>query len=193
MAHINFLGGLKRELHHVKKIDGNGHEEYEPAMFLFRDELKGRSFCVPLSCLWKYLDPKDNKDMRTMDSMEFDKLAGKIYNQRQFMRGVRSATALQLADDAAAVILAEQMNENSGVMLCTAYSLVKCCQILDMTVGAQALAQLLMFIQDGLEDLKNMPEHERENSVEHGEATISVNGQKFHKAITMSESDLVVD
>ena len=187
---INFLGGIKREMHHVKQVR-DGQDRYEPAMFIIREELKGRSFIVPLSCLWKYLDPKDNVSMRQLDAIEFDRLANKIYQQRMFMSGVRGETSKQLAEDAAAIILAEQFNENTGIMLCTGFSLVKCCQILDITVSGQSLGQLLMFIQDGLDDLKNMPNAEEENTVEQGEVCITVNGKKYHHDLSVSESDLV--
>jgi hypothetical protein len=184
MAHINFLGSLKRELHHVKAMSGTGEEKYEPAMFIFKEELRGKSFIVPLSCLWKYLDPRDNQDMRRADAAEFNRMAERIYFKRKF-----SVDRSRTADDAAAIIMAEQMNESTGVMLCTAYGLVKCCQLLELTVGTQTLAQLLMFIQDGLDDLKNMPNAEAENAIEHGEVCISVNGEKSHRQILMTETE----
>ncbi len=184
MARINFLGDLKRELHHVKAMSGTGEEKYEPAMFIFKENLMGRSFIVPLSCLWKYLEPGANVDMQRADAAEFTRMAEKIYFKHRF-----SVDRSRTADDAAAIIMAEQMNESTGVMLCTAYGLVKCCQLLELTVGTQTLAQLLMFIQDGLDDLKNMPNAEAENAVDQGEVCISVNGQKSHRQILMTESD----
>lgn len=186
MAFVNHLGDVKREYHHVKCVVGNGEERYEPAMVLLKENLMGRSFMIPLPSLWKYLDPKDNIDARAYDAHEFDKMAEKIYFKRQ-MRVEPMATAM----DCAAIVIAEQMNEDCGLMLCTAYSLVKCCQLLEISVNNQSLAQLLMFIQDGLDQLKAMPMHERENVAECGEAIITVNGEKFHREISLSESELL--
>ena len=186
MAQLNFIGGLKKEFHHVKAINGSGEEKYEPAMFLLRDELLGKSFCIPLSCLWKYLDPKDNLDMRQMDALEFDKMCNKVFWKRKI-----TMDPAETSEDCAAIIIAEQVNENSGILLCTAYSLAKCCQLLGFTVCSQTLAQLLMFIQDGLDQLKNMPMAEAENAVDRGEVTIEVNGKKYHHDLTLSESDIL--
>jgi hypothetical protein len=185
MAHLNHIGGLKREFHHIKAMRGDGHEEWEPSMVLLRDELMGRSFVVPLSCFWKYLDPRDNLDMRRHDQAEFDRLAEKILFKRQW------GLDRQTTEDAAAIVMAEQMNMQSGVMLCTAYSLVKCCQLLEITVSGQSLAQLLMFIQDGLEQLKNMPEYTDEGSTEVGDIKAEINGQTFHTAAMLSDTDIV--
>jgi hypothetical protein len=183
---IKYTGGLKREYHHVKVTTGDGQEDYEPCMILLREERQGRSFAIPLSCLWKYLEPGDNKDMRKVDQQEFDRMARKVYAKRQF--SINPATT---AKDCAAIVLAEQANETSGIMLCTAYGLVKACQVLDITVCAQSIVQVLMFIQDGLDDLRKMPDHQEEESVEAGEVIIEVNGKKHHHEVRLSESDLV--
>ena len=182
---INHLGNLKREFHHIKAIRGDGHEEYEPTMVLFKEGYMGQSFMIPLSAFWKYLDPRDNMDAGRWDRMEFDKLAMRIYNKHRFV------PTRETAADAAAVVLAEQINADSGIMLCTGFSLVKCCQILDLPATGQSLAQLLMFIQDGLDDLKNMPEHVQEDTVECGEVRIQVNGKDSSVPFMLTESDMV--
>lgn len=183
---INYLGGLRREFHHVKAIR-DGQEEYEPAMVLLREERKGRAFMIPLSCLWKYMEPRDNEDARALDHAEFDKMARTVYFKRQV-----SLSPATTSEDAAAIILAERFNDDSGLMLCTGFGLVKCCQILDITVCSQSMAQLLMFIQDGLDQLKNMPDHEAEESMSVGEAVISINGKQVHKEVVLTETDLTL-
>jgi hypothetical protein len=188
MANLNFIGDLKREYHHVKKIDkSSGQEDWEPTMVLFKDKLMGRSFMIPLSCFWKYLEPKENLDMRKFDHAEFDRLAQKVYFERQL--GLRTQ---KNAEDAAAIVMAESLNEDSQIMLCTGFSLVKCCQLLDITVNSQSLAQLLMFIQDGLDGLKNMPEYYDEGSTEVGEVKATMGDKVFHTAAMLSDTDLHV-
>lgn len=182
---INYIGDIRREYHHIKAISGSGEEEYEPAMMIFRESAVGRSFWVPMSCLWKYLEPHANKDMVLTDQRDFNELARKIYHRHRY--GIRSQ---QSSEDAAAVVMAESINASTGIMLCTAFSLVKCCQLLDITVCGPALVQLLMFIQDGLDDLKNMPEAEPEERVAIGEVAVKINGKTVHQELTLSESDL---
>lgn len=182
---INYLGGLTREFHDVKVLN-DGHEDYEPAMFLIRPELMGRSFCIPLGSMWKYLEPEQNRDVQAWDLAEFDKLGHQIYLRRQIAIGqARKA----LDEDAAAMVFAEALNQGSGILLCTGFSLFKACQILELTVTQQTLCQLLMFIQDGLEELKNRKPAEREDRVEHGEAIIRIDGKTYHVPLESTATD----
>ncbi len=190
MAHLNALGGLRKEFHHVKTLTGEGHEDYEPAMVLIRDDRPGRSFMVPLSAMWKYMEPKANKDVMEWDRKQFDELATKIYWRRKLSIG----HALQQAnEDAAAIVFAESLSAGSGVLLCTGFSLFKACQLLDITVSSQALVQLMLFIQDGLDDLKAMKPAEAENKREIGEAIIRIDGKTYHVPAEMTETDQAQD
>jgi hypothetical protein len=187
MAHINHLGDLKRELHHIKTIDGdefNGRPKYEPCMVLLKNSLMGRSFMIPLSAMWKYIEPKDNRDARMMDRQDFDLLAAPVL----FKKRMRLPAA-QWADDAAAIMMAEDMNIKSGFLLCTAYNLVKCCQMLNITVSGPALSQLLMFIQDGLTGLRTMRLPQAESKQEIGELTINLNDKISHVPLALTETE----
>ena len=186
MAHLNQLGGLRREYHHLKVLR-DGHEDYEPSMVLMTDAAMGRSFVIPLDSMWKYLDPKDNRDMMLWDQNEFDKMAQTVYFRRQITFG---AARRQLDEDAAAIVFAEQLNLASGILLCTGFSLFKACTVLGMTVSQQSLVQLMMFIQDGLDDLKAMKPAEAENTVEEGEAIIRIEGKTYHVPVMTSETDI---
>jgi len=189
MAHINFLGGLKREYHHLMVLVED-REEYEPAMVLIRPTLMGRSFWIPLSCMWKYLEPKSNRDVMRWDHQEFDQLARSIeYRLATTFGRVRQ----EAANDAAGIVFAEALNEGSGVLLTTAFSLFKACQLLELTIGQQTLVQLLMFIQDGLDQLKNMPPAEPEDKIQVGEGTVRIDGVAHHFPVETTASDLARD
>ena len=189
MAHFNFLGGLRREFHHVKTL-ADGHEDYEPCMVLMREACPGRSFMVPLSAMWKYLEPEANLDVMNWDRTEFDKLASRTYYRRMVAIG---DARRQLDEDAAAIVFAESLNAGGGVMLCTGFSLFKACQVLELTVGQQTLIQLMLFIQDGLDELKAMKPAEEENKVETGEAIIRIEGKTYHVPIETTATDQARD
>ena len=186
MAHFDHLGETFREYHHVKVLT-DGHEDYEPSMVLMNPAAMGHSFVVPLSCMWKYIDPKDNRDLQEWDMVEFDKLGKSIYFRRMVTFG---PARYQLDEDAAAMVMAESLNSSTGILLCTAFSLFKACRLLGLTVSAQSMSQLLMFIQDGLDGLKAMPPAERENKVEHGEAIIRINGKTIHVPLETTATDI---
>lgn len=189
MGQINYLGDVKRQFHHVKVLT-DGHEDYEPAMVLIREGNMGRSFVVPLSCMWKYLDPKDNHDVAGWDRIEFDRLAGRTYYWRMLAIGDARA---QLTVESAAVVFAEALNAGSGILLCTGFSLYMACSLLGLSIGTPTLVQLLMFIQDGLEDLKAMPPAEAENKFEQGEAMIRIDGKTYHIPVETTATDQARD
>lgn len=57
---INYLGNMKRELHHVKLAGYD--DEYEPTMVLFFEGRFGRSAMIPLSAAYKYDEPKTQEE-----------------------------------------------------------------------------------------------------------------------------------
>ena len=188
MAHLNHLSGLKRRFDHIKVMTDAGHEDYEPTMVLYREGAMGRSFMVPLNCMWKYMEPKSNLDARMWDQEKFDELAGGIFFRRQvcFTKEAREQNNIE----SAAVVYAEKMHENTGVMLCTAFSLFMACHVLNLTADGRTMAQVLLFIQDGLDDLQKMPPAEPEDKVEEGEVVITIDGQKHHMPLETTLTDL---
>jgi hypothetical protein len=171
---INHLGGLKREFHHIQTHDPSdprpGKARYERALFLYKPMLKGKSAYIPDPSGWKYLDPSDNRDEETTiwDTNTFNELKRDL---------VRSATLHPMQDfhlEVEALEFADLLNRKSGVMRTTGYSLVKFCQLLEISVSAQSLYQLLSFIQDGLRELACMPPPVAEEETEMGEATMTL-------------------
>ncbi|MFH1740055.1 MAG: hypothetical protein ABIH23_13680 [bacterium] len=151
---ISYLGGLRKEFHHVKTGTESG-DDYEPAMVVMKHELKGRSFIIPLEAMWKYLDPKDNVEARVQDRRSFMLLRGSA----MFKLGM--ATNPRDKEEAAAGVsccmVAEALAKGMGFLLCTSWNLAKIMQMMEITPCPQAAAQLLLWIQDGLDQLKNMP------------------------------------
>ena len=190
MAERNFLAGIRREIHHVKKAGDD--EGYEPAMFIMRERIKGKSFIIPLSAFWKYVDPQLNADVFQEDARDFVAMAQKI----------RWRASLQLAPQARAnveqdlgcLVFAEVFSRGTGIMLTVAFNLAKCMQMMDINPKGhlpQAAAQLLMWIQDGLEDLKNFHEPPPEKRYSAGELLLYDGSRKIAtKEITVSETEL---
>lgn len=193
---VNFLGGLRKEIHHVKQMV-DGSEKYEPAMVILSHSKKGRSFIIPIGAIWKYIDPSDNQDEVTTarDRQDFIALAKKIAWVREFsLPG--SPTAHRAADDFACCVFAEAFSRGTGVLLCTSWNLAKMMQIFEITPSPQAAAQLLLWVQNELDDLKNYPEHDQDDAIPGSKMAemILKCGTKtvFDGEIPMTEADLLV-
>lgn len=189
MSQLNYLGGLKKEFHHIKLGTESG-SDYEPAMVILKEQLKGRSFIIPLGAMWKYLDPALNQDKFAADREEFmKKLTG-----AGFKRRIAISTELQAAADAdiACCLMAEAFAKGFGLMLSTGWNLAKIMQMMEITPNPQSASQLLMWIQDGLDTLKNMPPCPEDDVLGvAGEATIFADGKKLGtKDMTITETDL---
>lgn len=187
---IKYLGELMREHHHVKVkgSDKQGKARFERAIFLYKPTILGRSFWVPDSCGWKYLEPKDNHDMAEVDRGAFEEIRKHVLQQTLLNPGYRPALEYE------AMALAVAMNRDSGFLLMTGYSLVRCCQLLDITICAPALAQLLMFIQDGIQDMAKMPMPQPDKEVEMGEMKLTLDRggevKTWDEPLTVKESEL---
>ncbi len=167
---------------------------YEPAMVIFRPERKGKAFIIPLDCLWRYVEPARNMDeaIRRADLEEFQQLAAKMNARARqaCLVETRRQTRADIAKVAAADMLARQM----GLLRSTAYSLVCGLTILEVTVSPVTAAQLLMWIQDRLDDLRTHPEHDQDDTVGvAGEVSLFVGSERIGtKDLTVSAADLVV-
>lgn len=64
-------------------------------------------------------------------------------------------------------------------------------QHLGIDTNPRSLAQLAMFIQDGLDDLINMPPYKEETRIV-GEAELFAGGQKVSQDVSISESEIMV-
>lgn len=195
MSHLNHLGGLKREIHHVKTLV-DGSEKYEPAMFITRPERPGRSFIIPIGALHKYIDPSDNRDEITAlrDRQDFAKIVTKAAYRRQFAAG--PAETFRASMDTACCAVAEMFARTMGILLCTSWNLAKMMQVFEIQPSPPAAAQLLLWVQDGLDDLKDFPEHDQNDAIpgsRMGEMVLKSGNQTvFEGEVPMTEADLYV-
>jgi hypothetical protein len=177
MSYTNYIGGIRKEYHHIKK---HGDDEgYEPAMVITRDRIKGHSFIIPLSALWKYVDPKDNNDPKTrfQDETDFQEVRDRALWRCRM--AVTDKARWIAAGEINAVIFGQALNAGTGIMLCTSYNLAKCMQLLDIIPSAPAAAQLLLWIQDGLDKLRSMPEAPPDHKTVAGEVIVFEGGHKI--------------
>ena len=191
MSHLNYLGGIKREIHQIKVMGDFDREEYQPSIVLTRPTLPGRSFIIPLEAFWKYIDPSENNDeiIRMQDRIEFEKIKSRLPDMARV--AVLPHHKARIAQEAAVCAVAEMFARGMRLTLITSYNLAKCMQLLEITVCPQSAAQLLMFIQDGLEDMKNCPEEAEEAKMNCGEVTMTINGESFTRPLTVGESEMV--
>lgn len=195
MSHLNHTGGLRKEIHHVKQMV-DGTERYEPAMVITRPERPGRSFIIPIGSIWKYIDPSDNRDAVTVmnDRQDFAKIVTKAAYRRQFAGG--QSEIFRATMDMACCAVAETLGYGMKMLLCTAWNLAKMMQIFEISPSPQAAAQLLIWIQDGLDDLKNFPEHDQNDTIEGSRMAEMVlkDGSRtiFDGEVPMTEADLFV-
>lgn len=191
MARINYLGGLKRSYDHVKTNQEDS--TYEPTMVIHHDNRPGRSFMITLSAFWKYLDPKNNLDALKADWEEFKKLQERVEFKLRFM--LPGSQALHEAkNDAVDLQLASALHMATRILPCVCFNLSKCLRMFDITVNPESASQLHMWIQDGIEELKNMPEAPAEKDLVMGEVQLWEGGEKVAtREMTVKESDLITE
>jgi hypothetical protein len=191
---IKYITGLIREYHYVKVRKEDG-EVWAPAMVITRNRLKGRSFIITLDALWKYDEPINSRNPAVLaaDMQDFEALLRTIETHERLAVGVEQALRAQAEHKCAE--FAGLINKSHGFLLCTAYNLAVCMSMMEIWPKGglpQAAAQLLMWIQDGLDQLKNMPEMGPEEARVIGEAQVFEGSTKVGSGdITVSETELM--
>ncbi len=192
---IKYISDLKRRYDHIKVINQDEAEEYQPAMVIFKPNMPGISFCITTDAIWKYIEPQDNMERTTIESdvNEFNQILMRNQAaQKAAKTGILSdLIKARVVEDALCITFAIALNRGFRIMFCTGYNLGKCLQIFGIGPVPQAAIQLLLWIQDGLGDLKDMPEALPESTLPAGEVTISIDGQKFTKNVMLNETDLL--
>ncbi len=198
---INYLGDLYRELHHIK-VASDQDGGYEPSLVILNHKHPGKSFIIPLGAMWKYVDCVsyyDDEVTKEADQKEFMNIWIKNRQMldvhgRLIIWGEVEKQRKEAIENIAACKFAYAFHNGTKVMLCTGYNLAKCMQMFDISPVPQAAAQLLLWIQSRLDDLKNMPlSPEKEDTFVAGEVIVSVDGHKTSKDLTLTETDLVLE
>ena len=201
------LGGLKREFHHILKA-GSEPPVYEPTMVIYHERRKGFSFQIPQEALWKYLDPKDNVDAMRADEEDFKNMLRAIDERRinikarmrltprsNAIEGDKIAVEKREIEIAIKAVTFAILAGNQGMLRCMVFNLAVCLQLFDIPISGDACAQLLMFIQDGLDELKDMKPHVEEDKGEvAGEVTLFDGTTKIGSAeIRVTETELITE
>jgi hypothetical protein len=200
MSHINYIANLTKLVGHHIKVQGK--DDYEPCMFIVNEtspRFKGKAFVIALSAMFKYCNPfllYSEPKLIEEDKRKFYEAKEKAMEHKQRLdRGliVWSVKAMQQANrDLAAFAVAEMLHQSDGFMLRTGYNLACCLQMFDITPCPAAAAQLLMFIEDSIDDLKNTPPVPEERKLVGGGAVIWNHGQKiFSGDLLVKESDVI--
>lgn len=193
MSHISWIGGLRKELHHVAKAtNADWTQEHEPAMVIFCRTAPGRSFIIPLSAMWKYLDPCDNNDEKTRaaDKAEWDLIVERaVWAERM---AVSHGDKMRAAAKKLCLTRAIEFSQHLGFMLCLSWNLAHLIQMFGLDPNREVAAQLLIWIQNNLDDLKNMPDAPEGKKVVAGEMSILCDGQKLAtKDVVVGEEDFL--
>ena len=199
MSHIRYLNGIKKELHHIKQGGDDGG--YEPTLVILHSNKPGRSFMIPINAMWKYVDPhkyKGEEGTKDADSEDFNRI---VVKAREVLTGrgrivcwqPSKADKHKAIQDLAVCQLAWSFSRGTSILLCTSFNLFKCMQMFDIEPKPQAAAQLLLWIQDALDELKNMPEcPEKDAQLVAGEATVFVDGAKVAtRDMILSETEVI--
>jgi hypothetical protein len=187
---FNYISELKREFHHIKKA-GDEDNGYEPAMVILNPAKHGKSFIIPVEAFWKYIEPADNRECWERSKMEFDEIGDGILWRKTIAQS--EYDKYRVVIDMAAYEVAGLLAKATGILPSVCWNLSKCLQMFDITPNPQSAAQLLMFIQDGLDELKNMPPAPPDEIVGHaGEVTIFEGGTKIvTKGIEVTETEVL--
>ena len=198
MAHFNYLGGLHKEFGHVK-VGNDEDARWEPAIYIINEtapRFKGLAFVVPLSCLWKYCEPWWTADADEMDLQAMIQMTQDILREESILKQglVYPGKMENVIREKAALVFSYALNKSNKILRQTGYNLAICMQIFDIEPTPQAAAQLLLFIQDGLDRLKSMPMHIPETEVQIGQAKLYSDGKQIgSQPMTLIESDLYAD
>lgn len=204
--HYFQLGGLRREFHHIARSDSEP-VTYEPAMVILNERKKGRSFVIPADSMWKYIEPKDNEDAMLADEEDFKGMLRAIderrINLKARMRLTPRSNALEwdkIARERWEIELAiravplAMIAPKAGMMRCMMFNLVVALQIFEIPVNEQTCAQLLLFIQDGLDELKNMPPYVEEPGQVAGEVELYEGTTKIGSApVRVTDTELITE
>lgn len=192
---IRWIDGLTKEYHHVKVAKGDDTTGYEPAMVIMDHRHQGKSFIITLGAMYKYLDPMMNRDELLLgnDREDFEELKEAALLRKRL--AVSWMEQNRAAADLACCLVAEAFSKGMKMLLCTAWNLAKCMQMFNIPVSPQSAAQLLMWIQDGLDDLKNMPPAPLpEDTFIAGEMTLYNGSEKIaEKPMIMTESEVIAE
>jgi len=125
------------------------------------------------------------------DMDEFQKICNRVMFQERV--SVHQGEKFRTAADRVCVTFAKLLNQHEGILLCTGYNLAKCMQMMGIPISGPAAAQLLMWIQDGLDNLKDMPPHQpdKEEALPAGEVVLNIDGLKISTDLTVTREDLV--
>lgn len=186
---VNWIKFLSKEYHHIM-VHGET-DTYEPTMVIMDHNHPGKSFHIPLQAMWKYNEPYLNKDAMDYDQREYAKLKANIEFRKRIAVGAQERAAV--ISDIACCLVAESYAQAMGFMLCLGYNLAKCMQMFDISPEPQNAAQLLLWIQDGLDQLKDMPPAPYpEDEFNCGEVEVFDGGKKIiRKDLTVTESNLL--
>lgn len=191
---IRWIDGLSKEIHHIKVMDSDS-EDYEPTLVILDHRHPGKSFQIPVGAMWKYIDPSDNQDERTLaaDRQEFEKMKDNITFKKKI--AFTHEQMQEVIRDTACCIVAETFARGMKFLLCTAWNIAKMMQMFDIPVSPQNAAHLLMWVQDALDDLKNAPPAPLpEDTFFGGEMQLFQGSQKISdRPMIMKESDLIVE
>ena len=107
---------------------------------------------------------------------------------------IGSKLRIQATKDLDACAFATALWNTDKILSSVGWNLFKIMTMFDIEVSPPAAAQILLFIQDGLDDLRNMPEAPPEKQLVGGEVSVFEGGKKIaSKDLTVHESDLVIE
>jgi hypothetical protein len=194
---------------YVKIKDSN--DRYEPALVIINEtspRYKGMCFIIALSAMWKYVEPFHKRTAPRLierDRKEFQEMKDEVMIERADLDTgaipirVLTPEGLQNAyyesnKKIACIMFAEALARSNGILLKTGYNLAMCMQMFDIPARPEAAAQLLMFIEDGLEDLKNAPPPPEEQELTAGGMEITMGGEKVYSGDwKVKESDVIAE
>lgn len=193
---INYIRGITRSYDYAKVKGADNEDDYQAAMVITRETAPGRSFWITRDAIWKYIDPSDNREERTIasDRQEFAQIVDSCLFALRI--SVTPQQRQQVVNDSSCIVFARALNGATGIMLCTGYNLAKCMQMFNLSPVPAAAAQLLLWIQDGLDQLKNMPDNPPAEDTRQviGEVTLFNGGDKIgSRDISVAESDLIME
>jgi hypothetical protein len=198
MSQFNYISGLSKIIGHVMVIDSQKDSPYEPALYIINEKsarYQGMSFIIALSAMYKYVNPffkYSEPQLIAQDAKMFEDIKEEIIYARKYMSVVTREKIEKSNIALACLAFAELLAKTNGILLVTGYNLSHCMQMFEIPPVAQAAAQLLLFIENSLDDLRRAPLPFPDNKYVAGGITLLEGGKKIKSSDwIISETDLI--
>ena len=186
---------IRREYHHLKLPFENEEENgYQPCMLIVDKKTEAYPLVIRQSQMWTFCDPARNYDALKQSEDDFSRFVNGALAHMEQTVGIipEPSSRVRAKEDIAEANMAAEIAGRNKIMPMVTLNLVRALIKFGIVVCGDSVVQLFNFIQNGLDDLKDMPPAPyAEDTYRAGEVTLWVGATKISTTdLILTESDL---